>query len=135
MASTSTWSAGSSPTPSARRRLTRVLILPALIIPALAGCGETDCDSYRFDRAAWIRASGTDPDSPRLELAAGLVDCKWLPGKTRREIRDGLGKPWARQGRMCAYAIGTSSDLDTEPMLLTMRFDRSARVRSARFDP
>lgn len=101
------------------------------LIAVAAGCGGTDCDSYRFDGAAWNRHDGIG-SSPRAKLAEGLVDCGWLTGKTRREIRAGLGRPWSRDDSgSWTYAIG-SAPMQSEPDLLEIHFDRDERVRKAR---
>jgi hypothetical protein len=76
-----------------------------------------------------------EEDSPRRDLAAGLVECKWLPGKTRSEIRDGLGAPYDRDGkRLWAYAIGSPDHMTSEPSELIIRFDPDGRVKGAHIE-
>jgi hypothetical protein len=113
---------------STSSRLTVALVLAT----ALAGCGDTDCDSYRFDGATWARHPGAEVNSPRRHLAVGLVECKWLPGKTRRAIRDGLGIADYHEGkRLWGYAIGSTDEMTSEVSELRIRFGPDGRVKKA----
>ena len=114
------------PRRSAARSRSSAAFAAALCAAALTGCGETDCDEFAFDGEKW-----NDPQKQgdREDQAHGLIDCGWLVGKTRRQIRDGLGKPDLRDRREWDYIIGTSDGSDSA--FLSIAFDASGRVRSA----
>jgi len=106
-----------------------------VLATTLAGCSNTDCDTFRFDNTTWDGHTGVEENSPRRALAAGLVECKWLPGKPRREIRDGLGPPYDHAGkRLWAYAIGSPDQMASEPSELIIRFDPEGRVKGAHIE-
>jgi hypothetical protein len=94
----------------------------------LAGCGGTDCDEFAFDGEKWV----TDQGDTRTDLAVGLVECDWLIGKTRREVRDGLGKPGGgRRARLWQYRLGPIGDMQSEVFELYVWFDGGGRVGDA----
>jgi hypothetical protein len=124
--------AGASIQTTAARSTSSRLALALVLATTLAGCGDTNCDSYRFDGAMWARHPGGEVDSPRRALAVGLVHCKWLPGKTRREVRDGLGVADYHQGkRLWAYDIGSTDEMTSEISELRIRFGPDGRVQGA----
>lgn len=100
---------------------------------------SVNCETFRLDSARWTRErklvvldSETDAEHFTRQSARNLVRCRLLTGRTRRQIRDLLGKPDYRARDLqprahteYSYLVGyTPSRGSEEEDELFMEFDR-----------
>ena len=113
------------PRPSAARSRSSAAAVAVACAAAFGGC-STDCDEFVFDGKKW---NARGEEYHRADQTAGLLDCGWLVGKTRGQIRAGLGRANFKHRATWSYVIGPSGFSGTA--YLELDFDRGGRVRRA----
>ena len=99
--------------------------------------------SKAFDRARWLRPTGSSDRVERYELAEHVVDCQLLAGGPKAKVRRLLGPPLRHGGpkrvppRTWTYDAGFHESLSGpgDDAFLWVYFTRSGRVRKAEVAP
>lgn len=102
-------------------------------LPVACGSAPPDCEEFGFSRADWGEFDGADLDTPtpRQRLAAAMIECGALEGRSRADVHGLLGEPDGRVdgGWVERWIIGaTAYGFDYEEF--TVRFDAQSRVVS-----
>ena len=106
------------------------------LVLAAASKASTSCADSRLDPAAW-RAARTDDRTGVVthdeRIAAAVVDCRLLHGRSRAEVLRALGKPDRRDGRTWSWSAGWVLDGlgPGDGQELILRFGRRDRVARA----
>lgn len=116
----------------------------ALILATLDGCAERgrrdSAVCAPVSVAAWRHAAvrgRAGRETPKQALAARLVHCHFLRGRTRRAVRALLGRPSSvmpRDGTEpedWVYFTGVRPDSPDKGTALSLEFDRGGRVSRA----
>ena len=78
-------------------------------------------------RETWRRANATDDESLRRQVAAYIIDCEALRGRSRAQVRSILGRPYVGDRHEMWFYVGPDNlSLDSED--LGVRFGRDGRV-------
>lgn len=98
-----------------------------------AGPARADCATFAFKRASWPRGDVLDHEvrARRRPIAAGLVQCDQLLGRSRRAVRSMLGPPERPAPRdSWQYNVGEEQHTRTplDDAYLTIRYDRGGVV-------
>jgi hypothetical protein len=89
-----------------------------------------DCDRVPPLRETWRRANATDDEMLRRKVAAYIIDCDALRGRSRRAVRSILGRPGEADRREMWFYLGPDGlSIDSEG--LVVRFGRDGRVGGA----
>jgi hypothetical protein len=110
------------------------VLLAVVVALLLVGCGQSEVDCEEpVDFAAWREATtgeraleDGDPEQVRRSVAAHLVECGTIDGRSLGEVRRLLGRGHGR-GTSQFYLGSDWLDLDDEVMIVV--FDRYRRVK------
>jgi hypothetical protein len=95
-----------------------------------AGSGRVDCGRPMAMRESWRSAVAADNESGRRRVAAYVVRCQALRGKTRRVVRDTFGRPVATDEHGLYFYLGPD-DLRMDSENLAITFDSDNTVSGA----
>ena len=95
------------------------------------------CESFRFDREAWLESSRGDDKGTeeQTEIAERLVECRLLLGRGSAEVRRMLGPPdeqYRRKRTTWLYELGPERSMfSIDSEFLKITFARRGRVDRA----